>query len=87
MRQSTDTAGKGTSRRLKYKPLERRVWGRIRLKSRLTCCGLVTANELDSKVAVVYGCFLERGDSIIYKQLLLGAIASEAAGQLTGFSG
>ena len=45
------------------------------------------ANEIDSRVAVVHGCFPERGDSIYSKALLLGAIASEAARQLTSFSG
>ena len=38
---------------------------RIRSKSRLTCCDLVTVNELDSRVAVVHGCFSEGGDSIL----------------------
>ena len=45
----------------------------------------MTANERDSKVVVVHGYFSERGDSIL--RLLLGAIASEAARQLTSFSG
>ena len=39
--------------------------GRIRLKSTLTCGGPVTANELDSRVAVVHRCFSERGDCIL----------------------
>ena len=42
----------------------------------------MTANELDSRVVVVHECFSERGDTLI-----LGAIASEAARQLTSFSG
>ena len=42
----------------------------------------MTRNELDSRVAVVRRCFSERGDPI-----LLGAITSEAARQLTSFSG
>ena len=37
----------------------------IRLKSRLTCGGPVTANELDLRVAVVHRCFSERGDSFL----------------------
>ena len=37
----------------------------IRSKSRLTCGGLVMANERDSRVAVVHGCFTEGGDSIL----------------------
>ena len=44
----------------------------------------MTTNERDSGVAVVHGCFSEGGDS---KRLLLGAFASEAARQLTSFSG
>ena len=40
----------------------------------------MTVNELDSRIA-------ERGDSILYKFLLLGSFASEAARQLTSFSG
>ena len=47
----------------------------------------MTANERDSRVAVVHGCFPEGGDSILYKRLLLGAFASEAARLLTTFSG
>ena len=47
--------------------------------------GLVTANELDSEVEVVHGCFPERGDSI--KRLFFGALASEAVRQLRSFSG
>ena len=43
----------------------------------------MTVNEL---VAVVHRCFSERGDSI-FKRLFLGALASEAARQLTSFSG
>ena len=47
----------------------------------------MTAKELDSRVAVVHGCFSEkRGDSYYSKHLLLGDIASEAARQLTSFS-
>ena len=42
----------------------------------------MTANERDSMVAVVHECFSEGGDSI-FKRLLLGAFASEAARQLT----
>ena len=45
----------------------------------------MTANERDSGVAVVYGCFSEGGDSIL--SAFLGAFASEAARQLTSFSG
>ena len=37
----------------------------IRSNSRLTCGGLVMANERDSRVAVVHGCFSEGGDSIL----------------------
>ena len=44
------------------------------------------ANERDSRVAVVHGCFPEGGDSILLKRLLLGAFASEAARQLTRVS-
>ena len=33
--------------------------GRIRSKNRLTCGGLVMANERDPRVAVVHGCFPE----------------------------
>ena len=29
------------------------------------CCGLVMADERDSTVAVVHGCFPEGGDSIV----------------------
>ena len=43
---------------------------------------LVTANERDSGVAVVHGCFPEGGDSI-----LSGALASEVVKQLSSFSG
>ena len=50
------------------------------------CCSLVTVNELDSGVTVVHERFSERGGSIL-KRLLLEAIASEAARQLTSFSG
>ena len=39
------------------------------------------ANERDSRVTVVHGCFPEGGDSI------LRVFASEAARQLTSFSG
>ena len=45
------------------------------------------ANERDSKVTVVHGCFPEGGDTIYSKRLLLGVFASEAARQLTSFSG
>ena len=31
----------------------------------VTCCGLVMANEQDSRVAVVHGCFSEGGDSVL----------------------
>ena len=41
------------------------------------------ANERDSRVAVVHGCFTEGGDSI----LSAFTFASEAARQLTSFSG
>ena len=60
MRQSTDTAGNDT----KVSCLKRAV-GRIRPKSKLTCGGLVMANERDSRVAVVHGYFPEGGDSIL----------------------
>ena len=43
----------------------KRVAGRIRSKSRLLCGGLVTANERDSRVAVVHGCSSATGDSIL----------------------
>ena len=46
----------------------------------------MTANELDSRVAVVHGCFSERGDSILRAFSCMGAFASEAARQLTSFS-
>ena len=36
---------------------------------------------------VVYECFPKRGDSILYKRLLLGANSNEAAIQPTSFSG
>ena len=47
------------------------------------------ANERASRVAVVHGCFLQvsRRRRFCSKRLLLGAFASEAAGQLTTFSG
>ena len=35
----------------------------------LTCCGLVTANELHSRVAGVQECFSERGESILRANL------------------
>ena len=44
-------------------------------------------NERGSRVAVVHRCFPEGSDSIYSKCLLLGAFASEAARQLTSFSG
>ena len=34
--------------------------------SAYTCGGLVTANERDSEVDVVHGCFQEEGDSIVF---------------------
>ena len=46
----------------------------------------MSANELDSRVVVVHRCFSERGDSIL-SVFFLGALASEAARQLTSFSG
>ena len=55
MRQLTDTASH----------LKRAARGRIRSGSRLTCGGLVTANERDVRVAVVHGGFSEGGDSIL----------------------
>ena len=64
MRQPTDTASNGTSRKLKYVALKVRR-DRIRLKSRLTCGGLVTANERVSRTDVVHRCFSEEGDSIL----------------------
>ena len=64
MRQSTDTASNDTSRILKSATLKGRQ-GRIRSKSRLTCGGQVTANEQDSGVDVVRGCFSEGSDSIL----------------------
>ena len=39
----------------------------------------MTANERGSGVDVVHECFPERGDSILIKCLLLGAIANKAA--------
>ena len=45
----------------------------------------MTANEGDSRVAVIHGCF-SRKRRFTSKRLLLGAIASEAARQLTSFS-
>ena len=47
----------------------------------------MTVNKLHSRVAIVHRCFSERGDSIYSKCFLLGAFASEAAGQLTSFFG
>ena len=46
----------------------------------------MTANELDSRVAVVHT-VLFRERQFHSKTLLLGAIASKAARQLTSFSG
>ena len=46
----------------------------------------MSANERDLRVAVVYSCFLERGDFIL-ESLRLGGFTSEAARQLTSFSG
>ena len=43
-------------------------------------------NERDLRVAVVHGCFSRR-QRFYSKRLLLGAFASEAARQLTSFSG
>ena len=60
MRQPTDTARSDT----KVSRLKARQAG-IRSKSRLTSGGLVTANERDSRVAVVHGCLPEGGDSIL----------------------
>ena len=45
----------------------------------------MTANERDSIVTVVHGCFQK--EAILFKRLLLGAFASEAARLLTSFSG
>ena len=42
----------------------------------------MTANERDSRVAVVHGCMLFRRRRFYIKRLLLGAFASEAARQL-----
>ena len=45
------------------------------------------ANEGDSRVAIVQGCFPEGLKRFYFKSLLLGAFASEAARQLRSFSG
>ena len=45
------------------------------------------ANERDSRVAVVHGCFPEGGDSILSAFSSGPLTASEAARQLTSFSG
>ena len=45
----------------------------------------MTAKELDSGVDAMHGCFTEGGDSIL--GLLLGALMSEAATQVTSFLG
>ena len=42
-----------------------RTAGQNYIKIRLTCGGLVTAYERDSRVAVVHGCFSEGDDSIL----------------------
>ena len=84
--QPTDTGSNDTSRRLKLAALKKRR-GKIRLNTRLTCGGPVTANERSLGVDVVHKCFPERSNSILYKHLLLGAIANEAARQLASFSG
>ncbi len=49
----------------------------------LTCEGRVTANERESEVAVVHGCFPEGDNSI--KCFLLVALVSEAARQVSEF--
>ena len=64
MRQSTDTASNGTSRR-QVSCLKRAVKQNYIEKQAYTYRGLVTENELDSRVAVNHRCFSERGDSII----------------------
>ena len=46
----------------------------------------MTENERDSTVAVVHRCLSEGGDSIV-KYIFLGTFVSEAARQLTDFSG
>ena len=45
------------------------------------------AKELDSGVDVTHGCFTEGGDSILGVFDLLVALASEAATQVTSYSG
>ena len=47
------------------KPLEKGGGAEFKSKSRLKWGGLVTANERDSRFAVVHGCFSEGGDSIL----------------------
>ena len=47
--------------------------------------GLVTVNERDSGVKVVHGFFPRR--RFCSKRLLFGAVVSEAARQLSSFSG
>ena len=68
MRQRTDTAGNQPMALAVdlSKPLEKGGGAELNyLKSTLTCGGLVTVNELDSRVAIVHRCFSERGDSIL----------------------
>ena len=45
--------------------LKRAVGQNYRSKNRLTCGSLVTANEHDSRVTVLHGCFSEGGNSIL----------------------
>ena len=52
--------------------------------SSLTCGSLVTAKELDFGVIIMHRSFTEGGDSILS---VLGALASEAATQVTSFVG
>ena len=79
-KQPTDMAGSDTSCRLK-KVLHKRK----ETKSRLMCGSLVTAKELDSGVNGLHRCFTER--RFYSRRLLLGALASKAATQVTCFLG
>ena len=47
----------------------------------------MSASERDLRVAVGHGCSSEGGDSILSAFRLLGGFTSEAARQLTSFSG
>ena len=50
---------------VKSNPLEKGGGAELDRKVGLRVAGLVTANERDSKVAVVHGCFSEVSDSIL----------------------